>query len=189
MLTTYIGQKGYTLLKKELTGEQYKQIKDDLLIRPFTGGQGGGGKPVTFPVYRESPQKIYVPHYYGIGQFGQPKHNKLAEGDNIALSFAGTLRDTQVPVVEKYLGHVASGGSGLLELPCGFGKCLGKGTRVMLSDGRIELVENIRDGDVLMGDDSTPRNVLSIARGREQLYKIVNQVTGEYYVVNESHIL
>lgn len=189
MLTTYLGQKGYTLLKKELTGEQYKQIKDDLLIRPFTGGQGGGGKPVTFPVYRESPQKIYVPHYYGITQFGPPTQNKLSEGDDISLSFAGTLRDTQVPVVEKYLRHVAIGGSGLLELPCGFGKCLGKGTRVMLAGGNIEVVENIRTGDVLMGDDSTPRNVLSIARGQEQMYKIVNQVTGEYYVVNESHIL
>ena len=33
MLNTYIGQKGYTLLKKDLSAEQQKQIKDDLLIR------------------------------------------------------------------------------------------------------------------------------------------------------------
>jgi hypothetical protein len=39
-----------------------------------------------------------------------------------------------------------------------------------------------------MGDDSTPRNVLSICRGREPMYK-VHQDNGDNYVVNQSHIL
>jgi len=39
-----------------------------------------------------------------------------------------------------------------------------------------------------MGDDSTPRKVLSLARGREQMYKISSE-KGDYYVCNESHIL
>src|SRR4051812_44453905 len=48
------------------------------------------------------------------------------------------------------------------------GKCLAKGTPVLLYDGTIKAVEEIRVGDQLMGDDSTPRNVLSLARGQER---------------------
>ena len=39
-----------------------------------------------------------------------------------------------------------------------------------------------------MGDDSTPRRVLSLARGRENMYW-VRQNKGGDYRVNESHIL
>jgi replicative DNA helicase len=70
----------------------------------------------------------------------------------------------------------------------GMGKCLGKGTKVVMYDGRLKKVEDIRVGDLLMGDDSTPRRVLSLARGREQMYWI-RQNKGIDYRVNESHIL
>lgn len=39
-----------------------------------------------------------------------------------------------------------------------------------------------------MGDDSTPRKVLSLARGKEMMYKI-NGPNRDGYIVNESHIL
>ena len=70
----------------------------------------------------------------------------------------------------------------------GMGKCLGKGTKVLMFDGDLRNVEDVREGDLLMGDDSTPRRVLSIARGRENMYW-VRQNTGDDYRVNESHIL
>ncbi|QMW05230.1 replicative DNA helicase [Spirosoma foliorum] len=68
------------------------------------------------------------------------------------------------------------------------GKCLGKGTKVVMFDGSLRKVEDVREGDLLMGDDSTPRRVLSIARGRERMYW-VKQNKGIDYRVNESHIL
>ncbi|WP_456380940.1 replicative DNA helicase [Hydrogenimonas sp.] len=68
------------------------------------------------------------------------------------------------------------------------GKCLGKGTRVLMYDGSLKKVEDVKVGDLLMGDDSTPRRVLSIARGRETMYWI-RQNRGIDYRVNESHIL
>ena len=68
------------------------------------------------------------------------------------------------------------------------GKCLGKGTKVLMYDGSLKAVEDIRVGDQLMGDDSTPRNVLSLARGREEMYW-VRQNRGIDYRVNKSHIL
>ena len=70
----------------------------------------------------------------------------------------------------------------------GMGKCLGKGTKVVMFDGTLRKVEDVRPGELLMGDDSTPRRVLSIARGREAMYW-VRQNKGQDYRVNESHIL
>jgi replicative DNA helicase len=70
----------------------------------------------------------------------------------------------------------------------GMGKCLGKGTQVLMLDGSLKAVEDVLPGDLLMGDDSTARRVLSIARGREMMYW-VRQDEGMDYRVNESHIL
>lgn len=70
----------------------------------------------------------------------------------------------------------------------GMGKCLALGTKVVMFDGTLRNVEDVREGDLLMGDDSTPRRVLSLARGRENMYW-VRQNKGDDYRVNESHIL
>ena len=68
------------------------------------------------------------------------------------------------------------------------GKCLAKGTPVLMYDGSIKPVEEVAVGDQLMGPDSTSRTVLSLARGREEMFK-VTPVTGDSYTVNRSHIL
>jgi replicative DNA helicase len=68
------------------------------------------------------------------------------------------------------------------------GKCFGKGTRILMYSGAIKAVEDIQVGDVLMGDDSTPRQVLSLARGQEAMYW-VRQNKALDYRVNASHIL
>jgi superfamily II DNA or RNA helicase len=78
----------------------------------------------SFPAYRESSNKFYVPHYYGIENFGLPKNYKISQGVDINLEFAGILRDYQEPVVKKFITHceTVGFGGGLLELPCAWGK-------------------------------------------------------------------
>jgi replicative DNA helicase len=68
------------------------------------------------------------------------------------------------------------------------GKCLGAGTKVLMYSGELKNVEDIQVGELLMGNDSTPREVLSLARGREEMYWI-RQNKGVDYRVNRSHIL
>ena len=68
------------------------------------------------------------------------------------------------------------------------GKCLGKGTKVLMFDGTLKKVEDVEVDDLLMGDDSTPRKVLSLARGQEEMYW-VRQNKGIDYRVNKSHVL
>jgi len=107
------------------------------------------------------------------------------------------LRDYQEKIVDIYCKHVSKplssenashGGGGILEVPCGRGKCLSLNTPILMYDGTIKMVQDVKVGDVIMGDDSTPRNVLTLARGREMMYKVI-PTKGDPYVVNESHIL
>lgn len=76
----------------------------------------------------------------------------------------------------------------LLYLGLGVGKCMKKDTPILMYDGSIKKVQNIIVGDLLMGDDSKPRTVLSLARGEDNMYDII-PVKGEKYTVNEEHIL
>jgi superfamily II DNA or RNA helicase len=126
-LNTYLGQKGYTIPKNELTIEQQKQIRNDLTIKPFLMGGSMSNDQKTFPAYRESSNKFYVPHYFGVEKFGAPKQYTIAEGNNINLEFSGILRDYQKPIVNKFITHCldVKFGGGLLELPCAWGKTSG----------------------------------------------------------------
>jgi hypothetical protein len=77
---SYLGGKGYTILKKELSREQLEEIKNELIAKPIIiNNCGGQHKQVTFPIYRESLNKIYVPRYYGIKKFHKPKEIKLSD--------------------------------------------------------------------------------------------------------------
>lgn len=95
-----------------------------------------------------------------------------------------TLEDYQIAAIKKAIQLEF----GIFKLTTGAGKCLGKDTPVMMFDGSVKMVQDIRVGELLMGDDSTPRQVLSTCKGKENLYRI-DQIYGDSYVVNESHIL
>jgi hypothetical protein len=70
----------------------------------------------------------------------------------------------------------------------GSGKCLAYDTPVLMYDGSVKKVQNIKAGELLMGDDSTSRTVLSTTSGRDRMFKIIPDI-GEPYTVNEPHIL
>lgn len=59
---------------------------------------------------------------------------------------------------------------------------------ILMFDCTTKRVQDIQVGDLLMGDDSKPRKVLSVSKGRETLYRIT-PLKGNSYVVNESHML
>ena len=70
----------------------------------------------------------------------------------------------------------------------GIGKCLAYDTPVIMFDGEKRKVQDIKLGELLMGDDNSPRKILSLARGRDNMYKIIPE-KGEVYTVNSEHIL
>lgn len=122
-IKTYFGPKGYTLFKSDLTDNEIQKIKTDLKVVPKTLGAPCSINKY-YLVYRESPNKLYVPHYYGLAKFGPPREIKLSEGDDINLTFKGSLRPIQNEVINAYINSVTKNnyGGGLLELRCGGGK-------------------------------------------------------------------
>jgi hypothetical protein len=68
------------------------------------------------------------------------------------------------------------------------GKCLARDTPVLMHDGRLVPVQDVRVGDCLMGDDATPRSVLSLARGAEPMARVELQ-RGDGFTCNISHVL
>ena len=53
------------------------------------------------------------------------------------------------------------------------GKCLGRDTPVLMFDGTTKKVQDIKTGDLLMGDDSQPRTVLNTTSGFGPLFKVM----------------
>lgn len=70
----------------------------------------------------------------------------------------------------------------------GVGKCVHPDTPIRMADLSIKLAKHVCTDDYLMGDDSSTREVTSIVKGRQEMYKIV-QDYGCTYTVNKSHIL
>jgi superfamily II DNA or RNA helicase len=188
--SAYIGKKGYTIPKSVLKTDDFEFVKKELCMVPFSIGPKRAGDIVSFPVYRENAAKLYVPRFYGESRYGIPDRSELSVGEDIDTPFVKELRDYQNKIIGVYLDHVREKtGGGILEVPCGKGKCLAKGTPVRLFNGEICKVENIRVGDRLLGDDAKPRRVLSLANGREDMCRIVEIGTNRSYTVNRSHIL
>ena len=123
-IATYIGYKGYTIYKENISVEEQQALRKELNVKPFVP-KSSLIKPQPFPVYRESKRKLYIPRFYGLEIYGEPDDSLISEGKKINLKFNGELREKQKPVVDKYMKHIKTKGSGLLALHTGFGKtCL-----------------------------------------------------------------
>lgn len=197
---SYLGKKGYTIPKSLLLKEDEEYLRKELFVKPEVIGANFGNpsdEESAFPVFRENANKFYLPRFYGINRYGLPSRSEIAQGADINVTFSKSLRDYQEKIIGVYTKYVNTpicsgsehvGSGGILQVPCGAGKCVGLNTPILMYDGAIKMVQDIKVGDLIMGDDSTPRNVLTLARGRETMYKVI-PTKGDPYIVNESHIL
>lgn len=116
---------------------------------------------------------------------GPWKYTPIPESEINADFLPGiTLEQYQIDAIRKSTKIEC----GIFNVPTGGGKCLGRDTPVMMYDGTIKKVQDVVVGDLLMGDDSTPRTVFGVCSGIDELYR-VDQKYGDSYVVNSSHIL
>ena len=134
--TSYIGKKGYTIPKTEISKKEEEFLKRDLFVKPIVPGMqfgNPGDESSAFPVYRENSNKMYLPRFYGIQRYGVPDKCEIQTGDTIQVPFVQTLRDYQEKIVDIYCKHVSKplssdnaspGGGGILEVPCGKGKTI-----------------------------------------------------------------
>lgn len=67
-------------------------------------------------------------------------------------------------------------------------RCWISETKIILWDGKIKNVEDIKIGDILIGDEGEKRKVIDVCSGEGDMYKIT-QKKGDNYIVNDEHIL
>ena len=96
------------------------------------------------------------------------------------------LRDYQQGCSDAMLNHMLAGKNGGLGVMAT--GCHATNHPILMYDGSIKLVQDVNVGDQIMGPDSSPRNVISLARGKEKMVEIC-PTKGEKFIVNESHIL
>ncbi len=120
----YLGKKGYTIPKKEISVNDILEIKKTLNVKPNVNQNIMSGLNRSFPIYRESNTKLYVPRYFGEEKYGILETKKIKDGDDINLSFNGELFDYQNNIVSKFVNHVNKNksGGGLLDVEPGKGK-------------------------------------------------------------------
>ena len=106
------------------------------------------------------------------------------------LSFLPELKQKYQlrPYQEECLASIPDAGAFLICMSTGLGKCFAPRTPILMYDGHIKPVEQIQEGELVMGADSKPRRVIGLAHGKEEMFKII-PVKGNPYVVNASHIL
>lgn len=190
---SYLSKNGYVIKKSSISEDELLFLKTELRAKPIQDEKYGKsyGPDPSYPIYTETKNKIYIPKMYGIKRYGNPKRylpNYRGEMWKTNLEFSGTLYDNQIEPVNALLSACHNVGGGILNCNTGLGKCHKIDTEILMFNGKIKLVQDIVVGDLLMGDDSTPRKVLSLARGKDIMYDII-PTKGEKYTVNQEHIL
>ena len=195
-----LGRRGYVIedvLDKKIVAE----IRADLTVAPVVEGGGGGYGPQRPKKHRyymtdKSGSRMAVPRFYAASKdcllLREPRHDfGVVENCSENLAFCGSLKaDLRQPeAVDATLAAMRATGGAMLSLAPGQGKCFARGTPVLMYDGSVRAVEDVGVGDVVMGDDSTPRVVASLGRGREMMYDIVPADGGRPFTCNESHVL
>jgi replicative DNA helicase/DNA primase catalytic subunit len=125
-----------------------------------------------------------------------PIHSKGAKKsiikvENMALDFASFASDFESNVIPTGIGFVDDKmkiAKGTTTLLVGASGCHRKGEKVLMFDGSVKAVEDVKVNDLIMGPDSSPRTVLELCRGQDAMYEI-KPVKGNSFFVNGEHVL
>ena len=127
---SYLNKRGYVIRKASLSFRELHKCKKNLTVMPFVNSEYSANIQ-PFPVYLESVNKIYIPRHFGLQEFGEPDADCLSEGQKISITFQGTLRDKQMPIVKAFLdtcqpnqSPASQSHGGIISVPCGYGKTI-----------------------------------------------------------------
>jgi len=153
------------------------------------------GIPEKLHLFKKEGNSIYIPRGKELELIRVCSQNNLpvtktfstSSGENVPSSISEKINYTsgvfgfQGDAVNKLLQY----NTARIQAPPG---CHAPGTEILMYNGTLKKVEKIQIGDLLMGPDSKPREVLKLFSGEEEMYKIT-PTKGTPFVVNKSHVL
>ncbi len=112
--------RGYSVEKSALSAAQREHIERELTVTPFVP-KTFAGTAAPFKVWVESPSRYYLPNAWATTWLGAADRDIRSAGAPLppVLTFRGTLRPHQV---EALAAFDAARRSGIICLPCGYGK-------------------------------------------------------------------
>jgi len=126
----YLSKKGYVIRKDDFTIDELINIKKDLTARPLKNEKYNtyNDRDITFPIYIETKNKLYIPKMYGIEKFGMPKkilNNYNGKKMECDIQFKGELYENQKFAANILLDELLNKTSGgILSLSTGLGKTI-----------------------------------------------------------------
>lgn len=121
MKKTQLSKYGYILPKERFIND-IEKIKKELTVEPFQSFTIGKPQKISFEVFLENDNYLFVPKYYGLKRFGKPEKNRELEGSSININFKGELRPKQKEILDVVIPHINQNDGGVLVLPCAAGK-------------------------------------------------------------------
>lgn len=119
-------------------------------------------------------------------------HSFMQKSKDILDDCVYGLNDAKLQILQmvgQWISNPGALGTAIaIKGPMGTGKCHGFNTEILMYDGTIKYVQDVEVGDLIMGDDSTPRTVLSLGRGQDEMFDVISNI-GHTYSVNSEHIL
>ena len=112
---------GYKVAKKDI--ENIHHIKGTLTVKTYIPSVFVKPQYVTrYPVFKENEEFIFVPKHYGISQFGEIKTSTrdVPQTEEKFWKFNGSIRESQIPVVNSFLEPEPH--DGIISLQTGGGK-------------------------------------------------------------------
>jgi len=122
---TSLTRRGYGIEKDSVGAETIAGIKSFLTVSPQANPMAGGNAPPkSYPVFRESRSKLYIPKYLGLSAYGPPAQDKTSPGEPLSCSFGGSLRESQAAPVAAFLQAAADPRKrgGIINMGCAAGK-------------------------------------------------------------------
>lgn len=126
----YMSKFGFVIPKSVLTEDQLFSLKNELRGKPLQDTKYGQFNQVdlSFPLYTETQNKLYIPKMYGFEKFGIPKKqlsNYAGTKWNREIKFTGNLYQHQKDASRVMLKELVQGkGGGVLSLMTGGGKSI-----------------------------------------------------------------
>ena len=171
------------IFKKYMKESTFNAFKDAFRIRKKLG-------PIRYKALLQKNPDILEQFYFEMDKKQFDGDKRLPRKKELTKKFYPSIPQSVVNMVMKNVALKKSKKRGMLAYhSVGSGKCMKKDTPILMYDGSIKPIQDVEIGDKVMGDDSTPRTVLSLGRGEDNMFEIIPIDGSESYTVNSEHVL
>ena len=164
------------------------KFEERLDSKPHLVGFENGVYDLDIMEFREGRPEDFVSFSTGINYISYDEDSQHIKDINAFFSKVFTkahIKDYVLKLLSSFLNGAIK--EEKFHIWTGSG-CFAKGTPVLMHSGVVKPVEDIVVGDVLVGDDSTPRTVQELFRGFSDMYRI-RPSKGVPFEVNGEHIM